>query len=84
MSEDPADRARTYLSTTEKALQLIEAASSPDVLRIVDYVKRYIADTKYFLETGKPTTALASVAYAEGLLDSLTILGLADSKTSTS
>jgi hypothetical protein len=81
MSEDPADRARAYLSTTEKAVKLIETAGSPDVLRIVDYAKRYIADSKYFLETGKPTTALASVAYAEGLLDSLSILGLADLKT---
>jgi hypothetical protein len=83
MSEDPAERARTYLNTMEKALKLIDSANNPNVLRIVDCAKRYVADSKYFLETGKATTALASVAYAEGLLDSLSILGLADSKSMT-
>ena len=84
MSEDPAERAQTYLNTIEKALKLIGGVDNPNVLCIVDYVKRYVADSKYFLQTGKATTALASVAYAEGLLDSLTILGLADSKSTTS
>ena len=83
MSEDPAERARTYLNTVEKALKMIETADNPDMLRIVDYAKRYVADSKYFLETGKATTALASVAYAEGLLDSLSILRLTDSKSAT-
>jgi len=84
MSEDPAERARTYLNSTEEALKLIAGLNNPNVLCIVDYVRRYVADAKYFLQTGKATTALASVAYAEGLLDSLTILGLADSKRATS
>ena len=83
MSEDPRERARAYLSVVEKALKTAETVTNPDALRIVDYVKRYAADGKYFLETGKPTTALASVAYAEGLLDSLTILGLNDSSDTT-
>lgn len=78
MSEDPGERTRTYLITVEKALKVTETITNGDALRVVDYAKRYIADGKYFLETGKPTTALASVAYAEGLLDSLEILGLAD------
>lgn len=84
MSEDPAERTRTYFNTIEKALRLIGGVDNPNVLCIVDYVKRYVADSKYFLETGKATTALASVAYAEGLLDSLTILGLANSKSPAS
>jgi FAD synthetase len=82
MSEDPAERARTYLATIEKSLKLAENTNNPDALRVIDYAKRYVADSKYFLETGKPTTALASVAYAEGLLDSLSIIGATDSKTS--
>ncbi len=78
MSEDPGERAQSYLGTIEKALKKAETIKDHDALRIVEYAKRYVADSRYFLETGKPTTALASVAYAEGLLDSLTILGLAD------
>lgn len=83
MSEDPEERARSYLDAIEKALKITETINNPDVLRIVDYVKRYVADGRYFLEAGKPTTALASVAYAEGLLDSLSILGLADAGNTT-
>lgn len=83
MSEDPRERARAYLSAVEKALKTAETVTNPDALRIVDYAKRYAADGKYFLEAGKPTTALASVAYAEGLLDSLNILGLNDSSDTT-
>jgi len=82
MSEDPGIRARTYLTAMERSLKLAENISNPDALRVVDYAKRYVADSKYFLETGKPTTALASVAYAEGLLDSLSIIGMTESKAS--
>jgi hypothetical protein len=83
MSEDPEERARAYLVAVEKAINAAETINDRDALRIVDYAKRYVADGRYFLETGKPTTALASVAYAEGLLDSLTILGLDDSSGTT-
>jgi len=83
MNEDPAERTRTYLAAIERPLKSAEALSNPQALRIVDYAKRYVADSRYFLETGKPTTALASVAYAEGLLDSLSIMGVADLKETT-
>jgi hypothetical protein len=83
MSEDPGERTRTYLAAIEESLKLAGSVSNPDALRVVDYAKRYVADSRYFLETGKPTTALASVAYAEGLLDSLGIIGMASPKTST-
>jgi len=76
MSEDPAERTRQYLAVVEKALREIETIASSDALRIIDYAKRYTADSKYYLEACRPTTALASVAYAEGLLDSLGILGI--------
>jgi hypothetical protein len=80
MNEDPAERTRTYLAAIERSLKLAEAVSNPEARSVVDYAKRYVTDSKYFLETGKPTTALASVAYAEGLLDSLSIMGMADLK----
>ena len=83
MNEDPAERTRTYLAAIERPLKLAEAVSNPEALRVVDYARRYVADSRYFLETGKPTTALASVAYAEGLLDSLSIMGVADLKEAT-
>jgi len=83
MSEDPGERALAYLVAVEKAINTAENINDRDALRIVDHAKRYVADSGYFLKTGKPTTALASVAYAEGLLDSLTILGLGGSSGTT-
>jgi hypothetical protein len=82
MSEDPKERTQAYLTAIEKSIKLVENISNPDALRVIDYAKRYVADSKYFLETGKPATALASVAYAEGLLDSLSIIGITDAKDS--
>jgi len=81
MSEDPEERTRAYLIAMEKAFKLAERIDDRDALRVVDYAKRYVADAKYFLEIGRPTTALASIAYAEGLLDSLNILGLGNSRS---
>lgn len=69
MSEDPGERTRQYLTVIEKALRATETVNNSDALRIIDYAKRYVADSKYYLEAGRPTTALASIAYAEGLLD---------------
>jgi hypothetical protein len=83
MNEDPGERTRTYLAAMERDLIAAEAVSNPDALRVIDYARRYVADSKYYLEKGKPTTALASVAYAEGLLDSLSIMGVADLKKQT-
>jgi len=81
-SEDPAERARRYIATTEKALQqhnplkegiMVEVAN---IARVSDAIHRYLQDARFYLTSGKPTTALASIAYAEGLLDALKFLNL--------
>jgi len=76
MNEDPCERTRIYLAKIQESLQKAEATDDPRVRRLAEHARRYVADAKYFLEAGKPTTALASVAYAEGLLDSLNFLSL--------
>lgn len=86
-NEDPAERARKYIASFEKALQgSILAkndtlARSAGITRVSDTIQRYLRDARYYLESNKPTTALASIAYAEGLLDALIFLGLAETKT---
>jgi hypothetical protein len=35
-----------------------------------------LKDARFYLDNGKPTTSLASIAYAEGLLDALKFLNL--------
>jgi hypothetical protein len=80
MSEDPRERTLAYLALVEKSLKLAETITNPEVLRVIDYAKRYASDSKYYLENGKPITALASIAYAEGLLDSLYVSGMTRKK----
>jgi diphthine synthase len=44
---------------------------------LLDHVDRYLTDAEYYKADKKPT-ALTSVAYAEGILDALKLLGIAD------
>lgn len=45
---------------------------------MLDAASRYLEDSKYYLGKGDLFTALATVSYAEGLIDSLRYLGLRD------
>ena len=42
---------------------------------VFDWAKRYLEDAKYYQEKEKLETSLTSVAYCEGLLDALRLLG---------
>ena len=42
---------------------------------VFDWAKRYLEDAKYYQKEGKLETSLVSVAYCEGLLDALRLLG---------
>ncbi len=42
---------------------------------VFESAKRYLEDAKYYQENGKLETSLTSVAYCEGLLDALRLLG---------
>jgi len=87
IGEDPEERARKYIATFEKSLQnsiQVEqntAVKAVDIKRVRDAMLRYLQDANYYLEHDKPVTSLASIAYAEGLLDALTFLKLAETKT---
>jgi len=79
-SEDPSERARIYIANFEKTLQEINPVledtnvEARNIRRVLDTIRRYLQDAHYYLENGKPTTSLASIAYAEGLLDALAFL----------
>lgn len=82
LNEDPASRARRYIenltaefekTSTMKNATLVEASS---IDRVTDAIRRYLQDARHYLEQGLATTSLASVAYAEGLLDALKFLEL--------
>jgi FAD synthetase len=73
-----------YIEKTERALQelkTVQCLASPDAERVKDVVeeaKRYLEDAKYYLDRKRFDTSLASVAYCEGLLDALRMLGFVE------
>jgi len=75
------EMAERYIKKMSKVLEDIEIAeyASLDQRRInevIDEAKRYFEDAKYYLGRGHFETSLASIAYSEGLLDALRMLGL--------
>ena len=83
LNEDPDARARKYIAALKTAFQEANAKTidtevrGVNVLRVTDSIQRYLQDSQHYLDDGRPATALASVAYAEGLLDALLFLELA-------
>jgi FAD synthetase len=73
--------AAKYIQKAERALtelKVIDNEGRPDtgkVKTVVDEAKRYLEDAKYYVANGRFETGLASVAYCEGLLDALRMLG---------
>ena len=70
-----------YLASTEQVLTEIETAEDSisinvkNIQKVVEYVKAYLEDAKYYKSRRKFDVSLASVAYCEGLLDALKLLG---------
>lgn len=70
-----------YISSAEHALHemhVAKAAVSVDVERIeqiCEWAKDYLEDARYYREKKKFEVSLTSVAYCEGLLDALRLLG---------
>ena len=70
-----------YIASTEKVLKEIQRTKSTvtvteeNVDSILGYVKNYLKDAKYYKSQKKFETSLTSIAYCEGLLDALKLLG---------
>jgi hypothetical protein len=83
LNEDPSSRASKYIATLTSALRKTRArtdgakVTAANIRRVTDAIQRYLQDAEHYLNQRRPTTSLASVAYAEGLLDALIFLELA-------
>jgi len=70
-----------YIASAEKVLSEMRQArgllvmDEESVSRVVEYVSAYLEDAKYYKAQKKLETSLTSVAYCEGLLDALRLLG---------
>ena len=86
--EDTASRARKYITSLTSALGKVRArtddarVTAANIRRVTDAIQRYLQDAEHYLNERRPSTSLASVAYAEGLLDALLFLELATDEIS--
>ena len=70
-----------YIVSAEKVLCELKqtkatiSVSEADVSKILGWATNYLEDAKYYKAQGKLETSLTSVAYCEGLLDALRLLG---------
>ena len=83
----PSELLKKYLSHMESALsefRLTELATSKGLmegaLKVLDLAKRYYLDAKHYGDRGDTLTGIVCVAYGEGLIDALRIMGLASFK----
>ena len=73
-----------YIRNTESVLSDIRTIKDSrqvnrgEVDSVIGAVRRYLEDAKYYRERRKFETGLASVAYCEGLLDALRLLGVVE------
>ena len=73
--------ASKYIATTEKVLKEVQrtkgsiSVAEECVDTVFDYVTAYLEDAKYYKTQKMFETSLTSVAYCEGLLDALRLLG---------
>ena len=76
--------ASSYIQKAERVFDIIKvpgettSINAENVKEVVDEAKRYLEDAKFYLQRKRLETSLASVAYCEGLLDALRVMGLAD------
>jgi len=70
-----------YIGSTEHVLEDMETVEDSikiegeNIRKVVEYVRAYLEDAKYYRDRKKFEVSLASVAYCEGLLDALKLLG---------
>ena len=73
-----------YVYSVELALKDLKLRKLDSILidqkmeLVIDTVKRYLSDAKYYLKIKKEAIALTSISYAEGLLDALRIMELVE------
>ena len=84
------ERLEKYREITEKALVIAKKSINKDMSKeakeILEMVKNYLSDSKYFKEQGHYVNSFAAINYAHGWLDSgarLNIFKVKDNKLFT-
>ena len=72
---------KKYIVSAEKVLKELQqtkgsiTVAEQDVAEVLNWAADYLKDAKYYKSQGNLETSLTSVAYCEGLLDTLRLLG---------
>ncbi|MEM4486806.1 MAG: DUF357 domain-containing protein [Zestosphaera sp.] len=75
-SEELAARVRAYIDMVENALKrLVLKSGGREVGEIVGLAGLYLKDAKHYFSVGDYVTSLSCIAYSEGLIDALRMLG---------
>ena len=75
------DLSSKYIYSAEMVLKELERTNIPITIteeavgNILRWASDYLEDAKYYKAQGKLETSLTSVAYCEGLLDALRLMG---------
>jgi len=70
-----------YITSAEIVLNSLQRNPVPigvteeGINNLISYIYDYLNDAKYYKASGKLETSLTSIAYCEGLLDALRLLG---------
>ena len=75
---DAARRVEAYITNVELVLEELEGRLREPYSRLLRLARLYASDARYYLEKGDVFTALACIAYAEGLIDALRHLGIVE------
>jgi len=73
--------ASKYISSAEHVFSNIEVVETSITLdfshacKVIDFAKAYLEDARYYREKKKFDVSLTSIAYCDGLLDALRLLG---------
>jgi FAD synthetase len=75
------DLVARYISSADHVCQTLEFVEKPatlhanDVRRVAETAKTYLDDAKHFMREQRFEVSLTAIAYCEGLLDALRLLG---------
>lgn len=70
-----------YIGSAEQVIEKIEITKEPqrvdleNIKNVVEWARTYLEDAKYYRDKKRFEVSLTSVAYCEGLLDALKLLG---------
>lgn len=69
-----------YIASAEHVIHVLEIVKTSnidmkEICKVLDSAKAYLEDAKYYRDKKRFEVSLASVAYCEGLLDALKMLG---------